>query len=192
MVKRCHIPIFIFAAATALVGQSAMAAQVTGLKTFAAGTPAVASEVNGNFTAVSGAVNTNDTRLTNVENTKQNRVTGTCAVGSAVTAIAADGTVMCGAGADVRFGNDTSFALDGRGAQCTLGEILLFAGTRAGAKPATGQLLSISQNTALFSLLGTTYGGNGQTTFALPDLRAAAPNGLTYAICTEGIFPSPQ
>ena len=34
-----------------------------------------------------------------------------------------------------------------------------------------GQLLAISQNTALFSLLGTTYGGNGQTTFALPDLR---------------------
>ncbi len=36
---------------------------------------------------------------------------------------------------------------------------------------ASGQLLSIAQNTALFSLLGTTYGGNGQTTFALPDLR---------------------
>jgi microcystin-dependent protein len=35
-----------------------------------------------------------------------------------------------------------------------------------------GQLLPISQNTALFSLLGTTYGGNGKTTFALPDLRA--------------------
>ena len=34
-----------------------------------------------------------------------------------------------------------------------------------------GQLMSISQNTALFSLLGTTYGGNGVTTFALPDLR---------------------
>ncbi len=34
-----------------------------------------------------------------------------------------------------------------------------------------GQLLAISQNTALFALLGTTYGGNGQTTFALPDLR---------------------
>jgi len=34
-----------------------------------------------------------------------------------------------------------------------------------------GQLLPIAQNTALFSLLGTTYGGNGQTTFALPDLR---------------------
>ena len=35
-----------------------------------------------------------------------------------------------------------------------------------------GQLLSIQQNTALFSLLGTTYGGNGTTTFALPDMRA--------------------
>ena len=38
-----------------------------------------------------------------------------------------------------------------------------------------GQLLAISQYTALFSLLGTTYGGNGQTTFALPDLRGRAP-----------------
>ncbi|MFN4096164.1 MAG: phage tail protein [Sphingomonas sp.] len=40
-----------------------------------------------------------------------------------------------------------------------------------------GQLLSIAQNTALFSLLGTTYGGNGQTTFALPDLRGRAAMG---------------
>jgi microcystin-dependent protein len=38
-----------------------------------------------------------------------------------------------------------------------------------------GQLLPISQNTALFSLLGTTYGGDGRTTFALPDLRGRAP-----------------
>jgi microcystin-dependent protein len=38
-----------------------------------------------------------------------------------------------------------------------------------------GQLLSISQNTALFSILGTTYGGNGQTTFGLPDLRGRVP-----------------
>ena len=38
-----------------------------------------------------------------------------------------------------------------------------------------GQILPISQNTALFSLLGTTYGGNGQTTFALPDLRGRVP-----------------
>ena len=37
-----------------------------------------------------------------------------------------------------------------------------------------GQLLPISQNTALFSLLGTTYGGNGQSNFALPNLQGAA------------------
>ena len=38
-----------------------------------------------------------------------------------------------------------------------------------------GQIMAINQNTALFSLLGTTYGGNGQTTFALPDLRGRVP-----------------
>ena len=38
-----------------------------------------------------------------------------------------------------------------------------------------GQLLSINQNQALFALLGTNYGGNGQTTFALPDMRGRAP-----------------
>lgn len=55
----------------------------------------------------------------------------------------------------------------------TIGEIRLFAGNFAPRSWALcyGQLLSIAQNTALFSILGTTYGGNGQTTFALPDLR---------------------
>jgi microcystin-dependent protein len=54
-----------------------------------------------------------------------------------------------------------------------LGEIRLFPYNFAprGWAFCAGQLMSISQNTALFSLLGTTYGGNGQTTFALPDLR---------------------
>lgn len=58
-----------------------------------------------------------------------------------------------------------------------LGEIRMFAGNFAprGWAFCAGQILSISQNTALFSLLGTTYGGNGQTTFALPDLRGRAP-----------------
>lgn len=41
-----------------------------------------------------------------------------------------------------------------------------------------GQIISISQNSALFSLLGTFYGGNGQTTFGLPDLRGRAPIGF--------------
>lgn len=58
-----------------------------------------------------------------------------------------------------------------------IGEIMLFAGNFAprGWAFCDGQILSISQNTALFSLLGTTYGGNGVTTFALPDLRGRAP-----------------
>jgi microcystin-dependent protein len=55
-----------------------------------------------------------------------------------------------------------------------LGEIRPFANTFCprGWANTDGQVLSIVQNQALFALLGTTYGGNGQTTFALPDLRA--------------------
>ena len=54
-----------------------------------------------------------------------------------------------------------------------LGEILMFAGNFAprGWAFCDGQILPISQNQALFSLLGTTYGGDGRTTFALPELR---------------------
>ena len=55
----------------------------------------------------------------------------------------------------------------------TIGEIRMFAGTFAPRSWAfcQSQLLPIAQNTALFSILGTTYGGNGQTTFGLPDFR---------------------
>ncbi len=55
----------------------------------------------------------------------------------------------------------------------TIGEIRGFAGNFAPRAWAfcEGQLLAISQNTALFSILGTTYGGDGRTSFALPDLR---------------------
>lgn len=58
-----------------------------------------------------------------------------------------------------------------------LGTIKLFAGNFAprGFLTCEGQALSISQNTALFSILGTTYGGDGVTTFKLPDLRGAFP-----------------
>lgn len=54
-----------------------------------------------------------------------------------------------------------------------IGQITIFAGNFAPRAFAfcEGQLLAISQNTALFSILGTTYGGDGRTTFALPDLR---------------------
>lgn len=88
------------------------------------------------------------------------------------------------------FGTNTSQAGAGRGRECTLAEIILQAGVVANGIPAAGQLLAINQNTALFSLIGTLYGGDGVTNFALPDLRPAAPNGLTYSICVAGIFPS--
>jgi len=136
-----------------------LASQVTGLMTFTSGTPARAADVNGNFTAVKTAVDDNNARIAALE-----------------AKLAKFGTTQIAAAA-------------GNGATCTLGEILLTASTVTNGVPAQGQLLSIATNTALFSLLGTIYGGNGQTTFALPDLRGLAPNGMTYSICDAGVFP---
>ncbi len=58
-----------------------------------------------------------------------------------------------------------------------IGEIRMFAGNYAPQYWAfcDGQLLSVSQNDALFSLLGTIYGGDGRTTFGLPDMRGRVP-----------------
>ena len=60
-----------------------------------------------------------------------------------------------------------------------LGEVRLFAGNFAprGWAFCEGQILKISDHSALFSLLGTTYGGDARTTFALPDLRSKVPVG---------------
>jgi microcystin-dependent protein len=102
-----------------------------------------------------------------------------------------------------------------------IAEIKLFAGNFApvGWAFCEGQILSIQEHVALFSLLGTTYGGDGRTTFGLPDLRGRAPIhptvgnrigqrgggidatrgdgvkttatlGLNYIIALQGIFPS--
>lgn len=61
-----------------------------------------------------------------------------------------------------------------------LGMIIMFGGNFQilGWAFCNGQLLPIAQNQALFALLGTTYGGNGTTTFALPDLRGRVPIGF--------------
>lgn len=58
-----------------------------------------------------------------------------------------------------------------------IGEIRMYAGTYAPSswKFCDGSLLSISENDALFALIGTTYGGDGQSTFAIPDLRGRVP-----------------
>jgi microcystin-dependent protein len=53
-----------------------------------------------------------------------------------------------------------------------------------------GQILVIAQNQAVFSLLGTTYGGNGQTTFALPDLRGRVP--INFGVTLASTFPLGQ
>lgn len=72
-------------------------------------------------------------------------------------------------------------------AQPYVGEIRMFAGNfaPAGWMFCEGQLLPISENETLFQLIGTTYGGDGQSTFALPDLRGRLPihqgNGFTLA-----------
>ncbi len=72
-------------------------------------------------------------------------------------------------------------------AQPYVGEIRMFAGNfaPAGWMFCEGQLLPISENETLFNLIGTTYGGDGQSTFALPDLRGRIPlhfgNGFTLA-----------
>jgi hypothetical protein len=55
---------------------------------------------------------------------------------------------------------------------------------------AAGQTLPINQYTALFSLLGITYGGDGVTTFRVPDLRKQAPGGTAYILCFQGLYPS--
>src|SRR5690242_748945 len=64
-----------------------------------------------------------------------------------------------------------------------IGTILLFAGNFAPLNFAfcDGRLLPISQFQALFAILGTTYGGNGTTNFALPDLRGRVPLGMGQA-----------
>ena len=71
----------------------------------------------------------------------------------------------------------TALATSASAQTALLGEVRMFAGNFAprGWAFCDGQLLPISQNQALFSLLGTTYGGDGRTTFALPDLRGRTP-----------------
>jgi len=73
-----------------------------------------------------------------------------------------------------------------------IGQILLFAFNYAPRQwlPCEGQMLQIVDNEALFSLVGTQYGGDGRTTFALPNLKGKEPvPGMRYCICTEGVYP---
>lgn len=82
---------------------------------------------------------------------------------------------------------------DAGGNSCTIGDIILSVNSYSlggNAAAADGTILQISQYAALFSLLGTRFGGNGTSTFALPNLKAATPSGLQYSICVLGYYPS--
>jgi microcystin-dependent protein len=77
-----------------------------------------------------------------------------------------------------------------------LGEIRMFGGDFAprGWAQCHGQLLPIRDHAPLYSLIGTTYGGDGVETFALPDLRQdgapSAPLPITFIIALAGVYPS--
>ena len=78
------------------------------------------------------------------------------------------------------------------GQTCTLGDTILSTQSYYGGAylPADGRQLQISSNTAIFSLMGTNFGGNGTTNFNLPNLSTIAPPGMYYSICVSGVFPS--
>lgn len=79
-----------------------------------------------------------------------------------------------------------------------VGTILLFAFNYApddgcNWMPCYGQTLQIYQYQALFAVLGTKYGGDGTTTFGLPNLKGSEPDpNMGYFIATAGLFPSRQ
>lgn len=95
------------------------------------------------------------------------------------------------------FGSPPATSVGGAAsATCVVSEIDLLAGNQYPSQwhLADGSLLPISSYVTLYSLLGTTYGGNGTTNFALPDLRGAEPKGrgpagANYFICMSGAFP---
>jgi microcystin-dependent protein len=73
-----------------------------------------------------------------------------------------------------------------------LAEIRLFAGSYAPQNWAfcEGQILLIEQNTSLYALLGTVYGGDGVNNYALPNMKGKEPvKGLHYIICLAGMWP---
>jgi microcystin-dependent protein len=73
-----------------------------------------------------------------------------------------------------------------------IGSIVLFAGNYAppGWALCNGQTLPIEPNQVLFSVIGTLYGGDGVTNFALPNLPPVAEEGPGYIIAVEGVYPS--
>jgi microcystin-dependent protein len=74
-----------------------------------------------------------------------------------------------------------------------LGQIAVygFGFVPTGWAPCDGSLMPIQENVPLMQLIGTTYGGNGETTFALPKLPPVTPDGPYYFIALQGMIPAP-
>jgi microcystin-dependent protein len=72
-----------------------------------------------------------------------------------------------------------------------LGQIVIFPFnfTPTGFALCNGALLTIRDNAALYSLFGPKFGGDGTTTFALPDYTSISPEGSAYYMATQGMFP---
>lgn len=161
-------------------------AQVSVPYTFSSGTPARADEVNANFDELENAINEQIALTAGLNTTTANRGDvltwdGENWVAAAPPAIP---TSMTGTVEVVQPFQVINFVIAITGvfpsrtaSDPLLAEIMMFAGTFAprGWALCDGQLLSISQNSALFSLLGTNFGGDGRTTFGLPDLRGRVP-----------------
>ena len=75
---------------------------------------------------------------------------------------------------------------------CLLGEVKLFGGFFVPERflLADGLLLQIVDNIQLFSIYGTNFGGDGRTTFGIPDLTAITPPDMIYMVCADGTFPT--
>ena len=83
---------------------------------------------------------------------------------------------------------------NGQGVQLYVGQVILVGMNYcpAGTLEANGQLLNVSDYQVLYSLYGTTYGGDGRTTFALPDLRGRAPVGNGQGVGLEPVTTGQQ
>ena len=131
------------------------AATISKPYTFTDGTVISAAEVNGDFDALYTESNAQHTRIATLESHDHG-------IQNLKYIICYEGIYPTSEGS-----TDTQF----------IGEIKMFAGTFApgGWKYCDGSLLQITQYMALFSIIGFQYGGDGQTTFALPDLRGKTP-----------------
>lgn len=88
---------------------------------------------------------------------------------------------------------DGMFPTDDFGIESYIGQVELFPNSYSsnGWEKCEGQSMSINSNEALYSILGTNFGGNGISNFLLPDLRGTEPNeNLSYFVCKAGIYPN--